>query len=249
MGYATVNGLNLYYETHGSGRPLVLLHGGLGSTEMFEPRIDALVSGGHQVIAPDFQGHGRTADIDRPIDVKLLATDIIALIEQLGLEQPDLVGYSLGGYPPEDDSYRPKALDYALFMDHVDRAMAQTIIERLEASDAPLKAVQLRALGGAMARVPVDATAFAHRAAPILAVAVNFWNDDDDYPVRAEWIRQTAVALDQGVPGAYVGFLREEGEDRLHAAYPDATWERLRDIKTIYDPNNVFERNQNIPPR
>ena len=97
MGYATVNGLNLYYETHGSGRPLVLLHGGLGSTEMFEPRIDALVSGGHQVIAPDFQGHGRTADIDRPIDVKLLATDIIALIEQLGLEQPDLAGYSLGG--------------------------------------------------------------------------------------------------------------------------------------------------------
>jgi len=67
--------------------------------------------------------------------------------------------------------------------------------------------------------------------------------------VPAEWIRQTAVALDQGVPGAYVGFLREEGEDRLHAAYPDATWERLRDIKTIYDPNNVFERNQNIPPR
>ena len=152
-------------------------------------------------------------------------------------------------YPPEDDSYRPKALDYTFFMDHVDRATAQTIIERLEASDAALKAVQLRALGGAMARVPVDATAFAHRAAPILAVAVNFWNDDDDYPVRAEWIRQTAVALDQGVPGAYVGFLREEGEDRLHAAYPGATWERLRDIKTSYDPNNVFQRNQNIPPR
>ena len=97
MSYASVNGMNLYYETHGSGRPLVLLHGGSGSTEMFEPRIDALVSGRHQVIAPDFQAHGRTADIDRPMDVKLLVTDVIALIDQVGLEQPDLVGYSLGG--------------------------------------------------------------------------------------------------------------------------------------------------------
>jgi pimeloyl-ACP methyl ester carboxylesterase len=94
--YAEVNGLNMYYETHGAGRPLILLHGGLGSGEMFGPVLPALAEQ-HQVIAPDLQGHGRTADIDRPIDVRLMAGDIAALIEHLGLDQPDVVGYSLGG--------------------------------------------------------------------------------------------------------------------------------------------------------
>jgi pimeloyl-ACP methyl ester carboxylesterase len=94
--YADVNGINLYYETHGSGRPLILLHGGLGSGEMFGPIIPALAAN-HQVIAVDLQGHGRTADIDRPIDTRLMADDIAALIDHLGLEKPDIVGYSLGG--------------------------------------------------------------------------------------------------------------------------------------------------------
>lgn len=96
-GYADVNGLHMYYEVHGEGRPLVLLHGGLMSNETFGPVIPALVAGGHQVIAPDLQGHGRTGDIDRPIDHRLMADDIAALVRRLGLEQVDLVGYSLGG--------------------------------------------------------------------------------------------------------------------------------------------------------
>ena len=94
--YADVNGINLYYETHGSGRPLILLHGGLMSNETFGPVIPMLAKH-HQVIAPDLQGHGRTADIDRPIDASLMAGDIAALIDHLGLDKPDLVGYSLGG--------------------------------------------------------------------------------------------------------------------------------------------------------
>jgi pimeloyl-ACP methyl ester carboxylesterase len=94
--YAEINGMKLYYESHGNGRPLILLHGGLGSGEMFGPILPAL-SKHHQVIAVDLQGHGRTADIDRPIDVRLMADDIAALIDHLGLEKPDLVGYSLGG--------------------------------------------------------------------------------------------------------------------------------------------------------
>ena len=96
MSYAEVNGINLYYETHGTGRPLVLLHGGLGSGEMFGPVLPALAER-HRVILPDLPGHGRTADIDRPIDLRLMADDIAALIDQLGLDRPDLVGYSLGG--------------------------------------------------------------------------------------------------------------------------------------------------------
>jgi pimeloyl-ACP methyl ester carboxylesterase len=94
--YAEVNGLNLYYETMGTGRPLILLHGGLGSGEMFGP-VRPTLAEHHQVIAVDLQGHGRTADIDRPIDIRLMADDIAALIDHLELERPDLVGYSLGG--------------------------------------------------------------------------------------------------------------------------------------------------------
>ena len=94
--YAEVNGINLYYETHGSGRPLVLLHGGLMSGETFGPVLP-LLAAHHQVVAVDLQGHGRTADIDRPIDVRLMAGDIAALIDHLKLATPDLVGYSLGG--------------------------------------------------------------------------------------------------------------------------------------------------------
>jgi pimeloyl-ACP methyl ester carboxylesterase len=94
--YAEVNGINLYYETHGAGRPLILLHGGLGSGEMFGSVLPALAER-HQVIVPDLQGHGRTADIDRPLDVRLMAGDIAALIGHLKLDKPDVVGYSLGG--------------------------------------------------------------------------------------------------------------------------------------------------------
>jgi len=94
--YAEVNGINLYYETHGSGRPLILLHGGLGSGEMFGPVLPLLAER-HQVVTVDLQGHGRTADIDRPLDAVLMAGDIAALIDHLQLARPDVVGYSLGG--------------------------------------------------------------------------------------------------------------------------------------------------------
>src|SRR5947209_18666488 len=94
--YADVNGIKLYYETQGAGRPMILLHGGLGSGEMFGPVLPQLAER-HQVVTVDLQGHGRTADIDRPIDVRLMSDDIAALIEHLGLATPDLVGYSLGG--------------------------------------------------------------------------------------------------------------------------------------------------------
>ncbi|GAA3292370.1 alpha/beta hydrolase [Dactylosporangium vinaceum] len=94
--YADVNGINLYYETHGSGRPLILLHGGLGSGEMFGPVIPALAAQ-HQVITVDLQGHGRTADVERPLDLGTMAADIAALIGHLGLDRPAVVGYSLGG--------------------------------------------------------------------------------------------------------------------------------------------------------
>jgi pimeloyl-ACP methyl ester carboxylesterase len=94
--YADVNGISLYYEVHGSGRPLILLHGGLGSGEMFGPIVPRLAET-HQVIAVDLQGHGRTADVDRPVNLETMGDDIAALIGHLGLGRVDLMGYSLGG--------------------------------------------------------------------------------------------------------------------------------------------------------
>jgi pimeloyl-ACP methyl ester carboxylesterase len=95
-GYAPVNGLRLCYETHGTGRPLILLHGSLGATGMFAPILPAL-SEGRQVVAIDLQAHGRTADIDRPLSQERMADDVAALIRHLGLPGADVMGYSMGG--------------------------------------------------------------------------------------------------------------------------------------------------------
>ena len=95
-GYAHVNGLALYYEIHGSGEPLILLHGGLGSTEMFADIVPSLAKT-RRVIAADLQAHGRTADISRPLNIESLADDIAGLIDQLQIQRADLMGYSLGG--------------------------------------------------------------------------------------------------------------------------------------------------------
>ena len=95
-GLASVNGVDLAYQVHGRGRPLILLHGGFGSAEMFGPNIAALASG-RQVIGVDLQSHGRTPAVDRPMRFETMADDIAALIRHLGHEQADVMGFSLGG--------------------------------------------------------------------------------------------------------------------------------------------------------
>lgn len=95
-GYAPVNGLKLYYEIHGAGEPLILLHGGLQAIEMLG-EILPLLSHHRQVIAVDLQAHGRTADIDRPLSYEAMADDTAALMKYLGIEKADFMGYSLGG--------------------------------------------------------------------------------------------------------------------------------------------------------
>lgn len=94
--YAHVHGLELYYEIHGSGAPLILLHGGFGSTGMFGELLPQ-IGAGRQVILVDLQGHGRTADIARPLSMQEMADDVAALIGQLGVGQADVMGYSMGG--------------------------------------------------------------------------------------------------------------------------------------------------------
>ncbi len=94
--HASVNGINLYYEIHGTGKPLIMLHGGFGTFEMFAALSPALALE-HQVIGVDLYGHGRTALTDRAIRFEQMADDITGLIQHLGLEKVDLLGYSLGG--------------------------------------------------------------------------------------------------------------------------------------------------------
>jgi pimeloyl-ACP methyl ester carboxylesterase len=94
--FAPVNGLKLYYELHGSGEALVMLHGGVGASEMFGANLAALAAD-RQVIAVHLQGHGRTADIDRPLSFELMADDISAMLKYLRVERADILGYSLGG--------------------------------------------------------------------------------------------------------------------------------------------------------
>jgi pimeloyl-ACP methyl ester carboxylesterase len=96
MTYADVNGISLYYEEHGSGQPLILLHGGYGTGEMYAAILPSLASG-RRVITVDLQGHGRTADVDRPLRFQMMGDDIAALIGHLGLDQADVMGCSLGG--------------------------------------------------------------------------------------------------------------------------------------------------------
>jgi FAD/FMN-containing dehydrogenase len=151
-------------------------------------------------------------------------------------------------YPPDDEDYRPTAVVRTMFLDHVDRDVAELIVDRVESSDAAMRVVQLRALGGAMARVPADATAFAHRASRIMANVAAFYEGPEDREVRDAWVAELAGDLRQGDDGVYVNFLGDEGPARLRAAYPGATWERLREVKARYDPTNLFRGNHNIPP-
>jgi FAD/FMN-containing dehydrogenase len=151
-------------------------------------------------------------------------------------------------YPPEDPDYHPTAVARTMFMDYVDLPVAKTIQGYLEASDATMRVAQLRVLGGAAARVPDDATAYAHRTSKIMVNVAAFYEGEEDKPRREAWLAEFAAALLQGDPGAYVNVLGDEGEIRVRAAYPGATWDRLVAIKAKYDPANVFRRNQNIPP-
>jgi FAD/FMN-containing dehydrogenase len=152
-------------------------------------------------------------------------------------------------YPPDDDSYHPLALTRTMFVDTVDLPVAETIVEHLDASDAAMRVAQLRVLGGAMARVSADATAFAHRNSRIMVNVATFYEGPEDLDRRTAWVEGLAGALRQDDHGAYVNFLADEGTERIRDAYPGATWDRLTEIKARYDPTNLFRLNQNIPPK
>jgi FAD/FMN-containing dehydrogenase len=137
----------------------------------------------------------------------------------------------------------------SLFLDRFDGAAAEAVVEHLRASTAPMAVAQLRVLGGAMARVPADATAFAHRDRPYMAAVGCIYEDVADRPVHHAWADGFAAALRRDSrPGVYVNFVSDEGPERVREAYPGPTWDRLVEVKRRYDPGNLFRLNQNILP-
>jgi len=151
-------------------------------------------------------------------------------------------------YPPEEGDYRPLATGRTLFVETIDVSVAGRILDLLRSSTAQMPVAQLRVLGGAMARVPAEATAFAHRTSRIMLNLAAVYATPDEAPVHEAWVAAGADALRQDDPGAYVNFLADEGSERVRAAYPGPTWERLAAIKRRYDPTNLFRLNQNITP-
>jgi FAD/FMN-containing dehydrogenase len=151
-------------------------------------------------------------------------------------------------YPPDSDEYHPMAAGRTMFLQKVDHDVAETILGKLQASPGQMAVAQLRVLGGAMARVPADATAFAHRNCRILVNLAGLYEQPDQKATLEAWVSDFMDTIQKGDRGAYVNFLGDEGEDRIHAAYPGATWKRLAEIKRRYDPDNLFRLNQNIPP-
>ncbi|HEY3192833.1 MAG TPA: FAD-binding oxidoreductase [Solirubrobacterales bacterium] len=134
------------------------------------------------------------------------------------------------------------------FADSLEPAGAEAILEQLPRSKAMMKAVQLRVLGGALARVPADATAFAHRDHRLFVNVAAMYMDPGEKETHDAWVAGLAESLGKDGAGGYVGFLGDEDEATIRAAYPGPTWDRLREIKRRYDPDNLFRLNHNIPP-
>jgi FAD/FMN-containing dehydrogenase len=152
-----------------------------------------------------------------------------------------LFGDEEGG-PPGRESVR------SFFIDSLDQESGEAIVDHLRSATADVAVAQLRVLGGAMARVSADATAFAHRERRVMVALGTLYQRAEDTPQQEAWVGSLAAALGDGAPGVYVNFLADEGEARVREAYPGKTWDRLAEIKRRYDPTNLFRLNQNIRP-
>ena len=152
-------------------------------------------------------------------------------------------------FPPENGDYHPTASSLNLFIDSFGPETASKIIDHLEHSEAQFRVAQLRVLGGAAARVANDATAYAHRDRGLMVNVAAFHDGTDaDRLKKLNWVEAFARDLNTTDKAAYVNFIGDEGAARVRDAYPGAIWDRLRQVKRRYDPQNLFRSNQNIPP-
>ena len=175
-GRIEANGVHYYYEIHGTGEPLLLVHGGLGSIDMFEPLLPALPEG-RQIIAVDLHGHGRTPLGDRKIDLPDMGDDMAELLDKLGMEQVDVLGYSLGG-----------GVAFRLAAQHPSRVRRLVLVSAGYAQDGfyPEMLPMQAQVGAAMAEAMKDTPMYQSYA----AIAPN----PDEFPTlldrMGEWMRK-----------------------------------------------------------
>jgi hypothetical protein len=151
-------------------------------------------------------------------------------------------------YMPDEEGFHPVGVVRNMFVDELDHADGGAILDALASSTAMMSAVQIRVLGGAVSRVPADATAYGHRARRMMINVAALFETPEQAGQHEVWADELAARLRGDGRGAYVNFLGDEGEGRIRDAYPEPTWNRLREIKGRYDPANRFRFNQNIPP-
>jgi FAD/FMN-containing dehydrogenase len=169
-----------------------------------------------------------------------LATPIADMVQPM--HYSEIYRFTEGGPSPIEEAA------HSMFIDAIDLHTAEIIVDHLKASTAQLAVAQLWVLGGAMARIPSGATAFAHREQRILVGVGAVYEHKEEAAIHEAWVSSFAKALNKGKSGVYVNFLGDEGEARVREAYPESTWDRLRLIKRRYDQTNLFRLNQNIPP-
>jgi FAD/FMN-containing dehydrogenase len=136
----------------------------------------------------------------------------------------------------------------SLFLDTLDDAAIDSIIDHTAAPSSPYAMTEIRVLGGAMGRVPATATAFAHRDATVMVALITPFEDPADAPVHEAWTAEYFETLRSGATGVYANFIADEDPGRVHDAYPALTYQRLTHVKRRYDPTNLFHLNQNIRP-
>jgi FAD/FMN-containing dehydrogenase len=152
-------------------------------------------------------------------------------------------------YPAEEAGPgRVRRATRSMFIDHFTEHAESTVFDRVQAGPSAMSAVEIRVLGGAMARVPADATAFPHRNRRLMVTFGAGYQDQPQAASHEAWVAASLAAMRPAVHGVHVSFLADEGIARVHEAYPADTYERLAAIKQRYDPTNLFHVNQNIAP-
>jgi FAD/FMN-containing dehydrogenase len=146
----------------------------------------------------------------------------------------------------QDGSLRARDFNHSQFMDEMPDEAIQAFLDAMALAN-PLSFIQIRTLGGQMARVSSGETAFAHRDANYLVAIVGMWEDDAARDQAVRWVDDVFAKVRPFGDGTYVNFIQYE-TDRLGDAYPPATLSRLAQVKRRYDPENVFSQNQNVRP-
>ena len=186
---------------------------------------------------------GSVAEGERALaPLRALATPVADTVSLI--PYPDIYRFTAHQATPQCVSIR------SMFADTVSDAALDAALEAIRRATSPFSLVQFRGLGGALARVGKDATAFAHRDKRYLVAIIGLWLDAaEDAAVHSAWTESLWQTIRPEGSGVYVNFLQAEGAARVHDAYPPATYARLAEIKRKYDPQNMFRFNQNIPPQ